>query len=314
MLKNININIDGLTKEISKDVVNSLESILKEFSFLDFRRFNDIKITPTLEKDVDSLINSNKKLFQNNYNKNENTYAVILTIPKENDFELVLVLKSDFIKNIVQNHDNQEYKDTFHIIHHELAHIHDNNKKIDIFKELMLYSSYKGIDSITYSIAQTCWSEYIANYLSSSSAQDTQYPLMMAKSFAKKIKETKQNIKTELLAYKINKDRDDLLLSSIEQVESLLKSASYLIGYLHGLNLTLAELDERIDYLVDVSYFKDIWQVMHHEFISILNVYPDAIINLSIYKNLTLYIETFYKQMGIEFYLNDKKELRINII
>lgn len=314
MLKNININIDGLTKEISKDVVSSLESILKELSFFDFRRFSDIMITPTLQKDVDSLIHSNKKLFQNNYSKNENTYAVVLTIPKGNDFELVLVLKSDFIKNIIQNHDNQEYKDTFHIIHHELAHIHDNNKKIDIFKELMLNSTYEGIDSITYPIAQTCWSEYIANYLSSSSAQDTQYPLMMARSFAKKIKETKQNIKTELLAYKINKNRDDLLISSIEQVESLLKSASYLIGYLHGLNLTLVELDEKVDYLVDISYFKDIWEAMQYEFISILNVYPDAIINLSIYKNLTLYIETFYKQMGIEFYLNDKEELRINIL
>ena len=35
-----------------------------------------------------------------------------------------------------------------------IAHIHDNNKKIDVFKQLMKTKNYKGKDSILFPIAE----------------------------------------------------------------------------------------------------------------------------------------------------------------
>merc|ERR1711879_797504 len=253
----INIKIHGLTDKMSLEVVESLLVIMDSFSFLDFRRFKNIIITSNFERDIEAITSKKSDSFKNRYRANKDTYASVLTIPKDDDFELILVIKSNFIKNILQDKLSQEYKNTLHILNHELAHIHDNNKKIDVFKELMKTKSYKGISSTTYPIAEICWSEYIANFISSKSALDTNYPKIMAQSLERKIREINLNLKTELLAYKINRKREDLIQSGINQIESLLKSASYLIGYLNGMKITLADLDYEIDYKIETSYFKD---------------------------------------------------------
>ncbi|MCP4969587.1 MAG: hypothetical protein GY932_03195 [Arcobacter sp.] len=316
MLKNINIKINGLTEQTSLKVRDSLVEIINQLSFLDLRRFFNIIITSNFERDIESLSSSKKSLFKNRYRTtSNNTYAMVITVPKDDDFELILVIKSEFVKSILKNHKTQSYKNSFHILHHELAHIHDNNNKIDSFKELMKKKSYQGIDSITYPISEICWSEYIANYLSSSSAKDTNYPKSMAKALLIQIKDTQFDVKTQLMAFKINKNRQDLIDNSIEKIKSLLKSASYLLGYLHGLNITLEELDEKINFQLEVSYFFDIYKAIEYEFYSLGNVYPNAFINLNIYRNLSFYIEGFLNQMGIVFYNDNKNnELSLRII
>ncbi|WP_072680592.1 hypothetical protein [Arcobacter sp. LA11] len=314
MLKDINIKINGLTEKVSLEVVSALKDIVDNFSSLDFRRLEKIVITSNFERDVESLTSANQTSFKNRYRANQDTYAVVLTIPKKDDFELVLVIKTSFITNILTSHEKQSYKDAFHIIHHELAHIHDNNKKIDIFKDLMKTTKYKGKSSILFPIAEECWSEYIANYISSNSALETQFPKIMAKNLIKKINSASQNIKTQLLAFKINKKRDDLLFSSIEDIKSLLKTAAYLQGYLHGFNMTLEELDYDSDYNLECSYFKDIWEAMQYEFYSMKEIYPDGFINLSIYQDLAFYIDAFFNQMGIVFDMNEKGDLEIKVM
>ncbi|PLY05339.1 MAG: hypothetical protein C0625_15030 [Arcobacter sp.] len=314
MKNDISIKINGFSEEISLQIVDKLKKIINEFTTLDFRRLKNIIITSNFEQDIDKLTTNNQTRFKNRYKTSSDTYASVLTIPNKTDFELILIIKSDFIKNLLEDNKDQGYKNALHIINHELAHIHDNNKKIDVFKDLMKTNSYKGKDSIIYPMAETCWSEYIANYLSSPSALNTDYPKIMAKALTIKIKETSFNIKTELTAYKINKNREDLVESCIEQVESLLKNASYLLGYLHGLNISLEELDYESDYILETSYFKDIWEALQSEFYSIGNIYPNGFINLSIYKNLTFYIEAFYNQMGIVFDENEKEKLKIHIM
>ncbi len=314
MQNNVNIMIDGFNKKISMKLFNKLSTLLDNFSFLDLRRLEKIIISKNFKEDLKALNLNKQTIFKNRYRSNNDTYASVLTFPNNNDFKLILLIKSDLIKNILEDNSKQEYKNTLHILHHELAHIHDNNKKIDAFKDLMKNKSYKGISSITFPIAELCWSEYIANFISSKTALDTDYPKIMADSLALKIVQANQNIKTELLAYKINKKREDLIQSSMNHIESLLISASYLIGYLNGLKITLQELDEEVDYKIETSYFKDIWEILKYEFASIHQVYPHGFINLNVYKNLSYYIEVFFSQMGIVLDENEKSQLKIHIM
>lgn len=281
---------------------------------MDFRRFKNIIITSNFNRDITRITSLATTSFKNDYKSNRNSYAEVLTIPKDDDFELYLVIKSDFARNITKRHDKQEYKDAIHVIHHELAHIHDNNKKIDVFKELMKTSKYKGISSITYPLAESCWSEYIANFISSQSAIDTKYPKMIAETLIEKIEIAQRDIKTSLLAYKINNKRDDLIETSILQIDSILKSASYLLGYLNGMKITLAEIDDEIDLKIETSYFKDFWEIFKHEIASIHQLYPHGFVNLNIYKNLASYIEIFYSQMGLVLDEDEKGRLKIHIM
>jgi len=314
MHNNINIKINGLNDNTSLKVVDSLKDIIKQFSYLDFRRLSKIVITSNFQRDVDRLSQSNKIGFENKYKANKDTYAVVLTIPKDDDFELVLVMKSNFAKSITSKNDEQEYKNALHVLNHEFAHIHDNNKKIDVFKQLMKTKTYKGKDSILFPIAETCWSEYIANFISSQSALNTQYPKLVAITLLEKIYMTQQNIKTSLMAYKINHKREDLVENSIVQIETLLKTASYLIGYLNGMQITLAELDDEIDLKIESSYFNEFWSFLKHELASIHQVYPHGFVNLNIYKNLAILIDNFYKEMGIIFDEDKKGRIQIHII
>ena len=314
MLNDINIKINGLTDNVSLQIVTVLRDIISDFSSFDFRRLDKVIITSYFERDVETLTSDNNASFKNRYRANQDTYALVLTIPKDDDFELVLVMKSSFITNILANNDNQSFKDAFHILHHELAHIHDNNKKIDVFKDLMKNNVYKGKNSVLFPIAEECWSEYIANYISSNSALETDFPKQIARSLVKKIKNASLNIKTQLLAFKINKKREDLLLNSIDEIKSLLKTTSYLQGYLHGFNMTLEELDYESFYILECSYFKDIWEAMQHEFYSMRELYPNGFINLSIYSDLTFYMEGFFNQIGIVLNTNEEGRLEIKVM
>lgn len=314
MLSDINIKINGLSEKTSLKVVDVLRDILNDFGFLDLRRFSNIVITSNFERDVEVLNSDNKSSFKNRFRVNSDTYAIVLNIPKDDDFEQVLIVRSEFIKNITKSHKKQDYKNALHILNHELAHIHDNNKKMDVFKELMKTKKYRGSDSILYPISETLWSEYIANFISSQSALDTEYPKAVAKSLVEKIEKTSFDVKTSLTAYKVNRSREDLIEFSILKIESLLKSAAYLIGYLNGMKITLAQLDDDLDYRLEVSYFKDIWEILKHEFATIHQVYPYGFINLSIYKNLSFYIESFYNQMGIVFDEDEKGRVKIHIM
>lgn len=310
----INIKINGLPSDLSLKIIDSFKNLINRYSFLDFRRFSSVIITSNFQREIDTLSSPSKKFFKAKYSHNDRTYAVVLTIPKEEDFEFYLIIKSDFVKNIIENKNTKKYKNALHVLHHEFAHIHDNNKKIDVFKEFMIKSSYRGVSSITYSLAESSWSEYIANFISSQSAIETKYPILVAQRLINEIKQYKRDIKIYLEVYKINNTKNDLIEDSLSKIESLVKTASYLLGYLNGMKITLQELDDKIDLELETSYFKDFWEVLKYELASIHQVYPHGFVNLNIYKNLSSYIEIFHSQMGLVLDEDEKGKLVIHIM
>jgi hypothetical protein len=80
------------------------------------------------------------------------------------------------------------------------------------------------------------------------------------------------------------------------------------------LNTTLEELDDETNYILESSYFVDTWEALQFEFYPLSNVYPDGFININIYRNLAFYIEAFFNQMGIVFYINDKNKLELKVV
>ncbi len=309
-MKEINIEINGLSIIESNRALKLINHLIKELSFLDLRRFTNILISSDYKNDISFLLNNNSK--KNRFEMSKDIYAAVLTLETKNDYEFYLVVKSKMIKNYLKNEEELDAKKLFHILHHEFAHIHDNNKKIDAFKNILKNKRYEGVDSITYPIAELCWSEYIANYISSSSAIKTDYPISFANSLLYKIEQLK-NIEIQLTAFKVNNSREDLIETSIKQVESVLKSASYLIGYLHGLNITLDQLDYKIACKLEKTIFYEQLNSMMYELASINQVYPNGMINLNIYKNLSISIRSFYKKLGIDFF-EDNQRVKIRVL
>ncbi|WP_321315762.1 hypothetical protein [Halarcobacter sp.] len=308
-MKEINIEINGLSIIESNRALKLINHLIKELSFLDLRRFTNILISSDYKNDISFLLNNNSK--KNRFEMSKDIYAAVLTLETKNDYEFYLVVKSKMIKNYLKNEEELDAKKLFHILHHEFAHIHDNNKKIDAFKNILKNKRYEGVDSITYPIAELCWSEYIANYISSSSAIKTDYPISFANSLLYKVNKLK-DIKTQLTAYKINNSREDLIQLSIKQVESVLKSASYLIGYLNGLNINLNQLDCLLALELEKTDFIETFINLTHELNSIHHLYPNGFITLNIYNNLAYLIKEYYKILGIHLFEEDNV-LKINL-
>ena len=315
LLDNINLQINGLNQKDAEALVKHITSLLQQFSQLNLERLESILVTQTFEKDIETLTSDNNAIFKNKYLSRRQTLAKVLTLPTKEDFKFVLIMRSSYAKSFLDDKNNTiSYKDAVHIFHHELGHIHDNNNKIAVFKEQMKHKRYEGKNAILYPIAEVCWSEYIANFISSSTAQESLMPEMVANALEVDIKEKEQNIKTMVMAFRSNKSRVDLLHSIKNEVESLLKTASYVIGYMHGMQKSLEELSYDSNYFLECSYFKDIWEVLIYELSSIHNVYPDGWMNLNIYQCLAFSIEAFFNQMGVVIMQDEKNEVYFRVM
>lgn len=315
LFKDLKLQINGLDDNTSQSLVKEITALLERFNELDLRRLDSIIVTNHFERDIEKITTSKSAIFKNKYLSLKKTLAKVLTLPTDDDFKFILIMRTSYAKNLLKIDDNlMPYNDAVHVFHHELGHVHDNNNKIDKFKVQMKTSSYKGKNAILYPIAEICWSEYIANFISSQSAEESLMPEIVANSLELAIREKEHNIQTEVMAFKVNKTRVDLLHSIKEDIESLLKTAAYVIGYMHGMNKTLEELSYDTDYVLETSYFKDIWVVLLYELNSMLEVYPNGWEKLSIYQPLAFSIEAFFNQMGVVLLEDENNEVYFKVM
>lgn len=312
--RDINIKINELSKLDSEKVVKSIINLIRKFSFLDLRRFEEIIICKDVNKEVGALLGDDYKYLTNRYKNSNDVYAKVVTLFKDNKINIVLVLNSSYAQTLIKKSNcTYEYKNALHIFHHELAHVHDYNKKIDIFKDSIFVKEYKGIDEITYPIAEICWSEYIANFISSSSTVKSSFPKTMAQSLVEIINIVPSSINTNLMVFKSNKNRIDIMQEIIAQVHMLLKTASYLLGYLHGLNISLSEISDEALFQIEKSNFKNTWEDLSYELTSIRNIYPAGWEKIKIYENISLCVDNYFKEYGINFTQDEKKQLYVEL-
>lgn len=287
------------------------------YSNLDLRRLIKIIVTPNLNEEIATLTKSKESSTNNSvYLTKNDSFAKVVILPHDNNFDMVLVMRSDFIECL--NHKSKKtclmtYEDAAHVFHHELVHVHDNNKRIDLFPEDIKEHHYEGVKQITYPLVQLCWGEYIANYISSESAARSLFPTVLAQSLVKNIKEVRFNMQNEILAYRTNQDRDKLFASFKLQIQMLLKNAAYLLGYMHGMNKTLEEICDQSAYDLELSYFNTTWEAMSKELLNMRHLYPDAWSSLAIYNPLANLFEQFSLYLGVKLFENENRELCFDV-
>ena len=145
-------------------------------------------------------------------------WAKVLVLPLEEDYEILPVIAGHYALALLAPEDADENVDEgvefssselfsmfVHGLHHELCHVHDDNRQIDAFGTPKLNHLYQGKDMLTRPLAEACWSEYIADLMSSSTA-DTVWLGAIVKSFGDAIARTKPHLDGEVLAYRHHGD------------------------------------------------------------------------------------------------------------
>lgn len=241
--------------------------------------------------------------------------AKVQLLPRGEDYEIVPVVGAGYALPLLTPEDadddaggtdeptelsqSERFGMSLHGLHHELCHVHDYNKQIDAFGNLMLSPYYSGKDGYIRPLAEVCWSEYVANFLSSSTADAISLGTM-TRSFDDAVARTKPQFNSEILAYRVRQiDLQQLLGWFQRHGEFLAKSAAYVLGYIDGFNVSLDDLSAETSERLSGSYFESTWGAMHEALKEMRQRYPDDWQDLSIYDGLAAVLERYYTEMGL---------------
>jgi hypothetical protein len=310
----VEISVRGFSDDEAQKIRAALKAVMERFSdSLDYRRMTRIIVTTEFAEDLAELLGDTScEQFSTHTNED---YAVavakVLTLPHEEDYEIVPVFGHQYMTSFLHPNieSTEEVEDTglapadffrmsVHGVHHELSHVHDENKKLDVFNVPALSTSYVGKEQYTYSLAEACWSEYITNFFSSASA-DAASVNAMVDNFHYAIVHTKPSIDREILSYRTQRDLLKPLNSFERHGVFLAKSAAYILGYVDGLNRSLYHISQEASELLEGSYFESTWKVMHKSLLEMRQLYPNNWQDPSIYDSLASAMANYYADMGL---------------
>lgn len=308
MEPDLQITIKGLPEELSTTLGNTIGDIIKGLKEvdenLDFRRMHRIIVTSDFAGELALLSPETSSGNQITHTNEDYAVAVakVMLLPFGDEFEIVPILNAEQAVALVGENEEYYQSENFlyilHLLHHELCHVHDNNKKIDAFHKLMLKHHYNGKDIYIRPLAEICWSEYIANFLSSNSAtpqnlQDIITCLVDA------ITRTKRDIDNEILSYRHHHDLEKLFSLFKRHGEFLIKTAAYTLGYIDGLDTNLESISQEASKILKGSYFESTWHTMHEALTEMRSEYADNWTDLNIYNKLSEVLENYYDEMGL---------------
>jgi hypothetical protein len=311
MEANLQVQCQGVQEELAIKIGNAISELLHALSGLDvpldFRRMHRIIVTADFPQTLAQLSESTAS--GNSIEHTNENYAVavakVVLLPKNDDIEIVPVFNAHYASELVLEEGSEEASSNFryvlHLMHHEFCHVHDDNKKIDSLNGAVLKHKHEGKDSFLFPLAEVCWAEYIANYMSSSTATDNNIADITT-SFADAIERAKSEIDAEIGLYRGHADLDHLMSTFKRHGEFLIKCASYTLGYMDGLNASLGELSQEAHDALNGSYFETIWVRISEALSTMREKYPNEWSGLDAYDALVNVMDLYYQEMG--FYLS----------
>lgn len=317
MESDLQITIKGVQEELAKKIGYAVADAIKAFKQvnedLDIQRMHRILLPADFAGELNEL--SRKTASGNPITHTNEEYAIavakVLILPRDEEYEIVLVINANVAAALApenkEDRNSHEFRTVLHLLHHELCHIHDNNKQIDAFNGIMLRHRYVGKDIYIRPLSEVCWSEYIANFLSSPTANN-EWISIMAGTLADTIERTKKQMDEEILEYRYHGDLDKLLSLFQTHGGFLLKTAAYNFGYVDGLNMSFEELSDKAFKYLSGSYFESTWNAMQSALRIMRGIYPDGWKNLSVFDGLSDVIENYWAEMG--FYLSSTDDGR----
>lgn len=308
MSSDCQIIVQGLVEEAAHRIgsaVSAVASVLAQTDeALDLRRMHRVIITADFAGQLSQL--SSATASGNPISHTNEQYATaaaqVLLLPAGDGYEILPVVDAHLIAAFAaeDNADriSEDRQDAFHFLHHELCHVHDYNKQIDAFPNIMLHCRYEGKDRFIGPLAESCWSEYVANFLSSCSVSQD-WLTAMTGSFVDAIPRTKRVVRHEIASYRYHADIDRLMREFERHGEFLVKAAAYTMGYMDGLGLSLSELPAKAAEQLSGSYFEPVWTAMHEALRMMRQLYPTGWSDRAIYRDLAAVLEDYYARMGL---------------
>jgi hypothetical protein len=316
METNLKITVKGIEETLANRIGNAVLGAIRIIEGidgdLDLRRMYRITVAADYAGELASTVTCPKNM---SYTNEEYAIGIaqVMALPYKGGYEFVPVVNAQLANNLVQDNEegyrSDEFLTTLHFFHHELCHVHDNNKKYDAI-ENMYPDNAK--DHFLLNLSHFVWCEYIANYLSSSTATKTSVEMVL-ETFIDAVKRTKDDIDREIREYRLDGDLDRLIGIFHRHGHFLAKSAAYVLGYMDGLNMTLEKISTEASKCLSGSYFENTWNEMYSALKNMNNLYPDRWKGLEVFNPLNGVMESYYADMGMILSNRDGGQLYMHI-
>ncbi|MDX6558533.1 MAG: hypothetical protein QOF72_1582 [Blastocatellia bacterium] len=303
--RSIQLSISGLPDNQAVDLGEAFRLAIFEFgNTLDLRRLTQIIITGDFAGTIAELSERLGSAISYTQEEYGTAGAKLISLPSGEDFEMVLVFTAQIVEDLILKEETPEAQEkvltAIHSLHHELCHVHDSNKRADVVPVLATKGiALAGKAVVLFPLAEACWSEYFANYLSSGTAT-TDAISTQSLLFRDALTRAKAAVDQEILAYRLHADIHRLMGMVRRHGEWLPKMAAYLIGFVHGTNNSLASLSPESAETLSGSYFEETWNELAAALAQMREGYvSEWTEDLTVYDGLYAAIERYYATLGM---------------
>ncbi len=301
-MNTIEFTLKGLSEDLARRLADNIAGIIRlasTFDFpLDMRRLDRVIITDDLRAEFTSLSSETGR----NIGYTDEDYALcvakVLSARQGDDVTMTLVINANIAARLLSDK-QEDIKFALHLLHHELAHVHDNNMQVDAFPDEWMKKQLAGVAARTFPLAEVLWSEYFATRTTSwsASAEDVARHIGL---FRDALERTKRLVDEAIVGYRLHSDLDRLLLEAARHADFLLKAAAYVLGYLDGQIDKKDQVSCEVEGLLTSSYFKPIWDRLAAELRHVHGIYPSWS-SLSIFDGLMEIVWDYFDILGLQF-------------
>lgn len=174
------------------------------------------------------------------------------TIYKDQIEYKIKVVGTIYDSSLIGN--KQVFDEFVHMLRHELAHIHDHNKIIHIYREREMLKTELSQDNVLWEFTLKIWSEFFATLKSSDSNA---------------LLRIKHNIS------QVNLLHNTFLYSESNQRFELVTDILCYMAYLMGDIFNHEHLADEVGVLIDVGSFSPFFERLYCELQTLLNTYPN---------------------------------------
>jgi len=242
---------------------------------LELSTLERIIISENFTKDVKEVQLEYQMISMGHTNKGEVSAAAIVLFGKENNILKHTIILND---NIAVPFVTGKYiQDAFHLLHHELYHVHDQNLRHKIEFD---NSNFDQLDNIIYQISASIWSEYFALRSASKShpgiegLEEMDSHDFYFSTLKKLIISCESSIIEAISNYRFDADIENLLNIFSSETSLLLKISATTMGYIDGLSLSKHKVNSVIENHIRNTYLKDTWNEQRKILNELFEIFP----------------------------------------
>lgn len=261
-LPNISVQILGIPEDDATKLGQAILAYAGELSrYMDLERLDGFTVSNTYAESLATL----DRGYETSHKLEPSTefalgVAMTPSVKRDGVIKSHILFDVNFIWGL-QDPENEYFEEALHVLAHECAHVEVTKTRDVAFPGTLLSKRYDNVlDGYKGQIISACWDEYAACRISAGFGKDSS--VAYTTTFLVALKEARLKANDCIRAYRTHGDHGQVLTEVAGYYGDLLKFASYLLGHMDGVGLSLSDLPEAASALED-HWFAPFFERLH---------------------------------------------------